>query len=198
MKLKDISHKDLFRLLLGRLYVRYDLGGISARRSYQSELLEAVMHLFDKEDLQKEVDDEDVNFHVEVQKRWSKREIIPKRIVAYGTEGVLPFQNLSSLSNPELAFVVLVELCRWYKEDAERLGFQNTEHVRISESLKILCLIAYPCISLDRVNFIRGLHNGRELIEEGDSRTRRDIHSKGRLRDFAEFGINPWTDYSLR
>lgn len=183
VNVEDLSNPDLFRLLLNELWTRYDLGGISAGRSYQASLIESFMDLFDMTVSRSSVKGsclDEANRRMENFSLKNYEEI----------QLQLCFLELNCLSDAEFAMIVLKELCRWYVEDAERLGFHNQYHRILANAIRDMCIIAFPDILYDLINCV--VLSGKEIIDHGKERIQTRWKEEARLEDFERFGYSPW------
>lgn len=183
IKVEDLTNPDLFRLLLNELWIRYDLGGISAGRSYQASLIESFMDLFEMTVPRNSVKGTCID---EVNRRMENFSLGDDE----KNQLQLCFSELNCLSDAEFALIALKELCRWYAEDAERLGFYNQYHRILANAVKSICEIAFPSIRYNLISYM--VSSGKEIVDHGKERTRGRQKEKSRLEDFERFGYNPW------
>lgn len=113
--LQDLSHQKLARILLGKLWLIHDLSGVSMGRSWRSVLLETALLLFPFPD------------NLEVPEQWTWENLLEE--ARQRLKGSIPVQGelfsyegqpLGSLTNYQLTRLLLVELQKWYAEDAQR------------------------------------------------------------------------------
>lgn len=189
--IKRLSHKVLFRMIVNRLWIEYDHGGISCGRSYQATLLEGFMSLFPLDEPHYGIDGD---IHKEIKDR-TDRYLRSKRIIKHKERHVqleLPFQELEVLSNTEFALLSLEEMCRWYREESEKLGFYFQFPGKVVNHLKNMCELCYNKSICRRVSLKQIT---KDLItREGDRRNEYKNRNESRLEDFQRFGINPWRD----
>jgi hypothetical protein len=189
--LKKLSNEVLFRMIVNRLWIEYDGGGISDRRGYQSTLIEGFMHLFPLNEPHYGIEGD---IHKEIKDR-TERYLRSKNIIRHKEKHVqleLPFQELGVLSNIEFALLSLEEMCRWYKEESERLGFYYQFPGKVANHLKNMCELCYKKSIRRRVNLKQITKD--LIIREGDRRNEYKNRNESRVDDFQIHGINPWRD----
>lgn len=186
IKVEDMSDKDLFRTMTNVLWCWYDSGGISAKRSYQSSLVECFMELFTLNYRSSDIDGDVLE---EAKKRCKN---LKPREPNTETQLLLPFSEIEILSNDEFTMMVLIELCRWYEEDSERLGFQNKMHWVYAQNMRSLFENTHPEIISSVFEHIR--FDSRSIIAHGFDRQTYFSRNEERVRQFEQFGYSPWTN----
>ena len=183
MKIEQLSDYELFRVLISYLWVRYDSGGISVGRSYQATLLEGFMTLFPR-----------VNWDYlegDIRKDVQRRILLAPR-AQEDSQLSLPFHDAEVLTNPEFALLLLNEMCRWHREDAENEGFLNMEHRWLTIQIRVLCELSFPEILREMVTSIvytketilKAIKSREHLIEEWE---------RGPSA-YLSHGITPWNN----
>ena len=183
MRIEELSNYELFRVLISYLWVRYDSGGISVGRSYQATLLEGFMDLLPR-----------VNWkylHGDIRKDVQRRILLAPR-EQQDLQRPLPFHETETLTDPEFALLLLNEMCRWHREDAENEGFLNMEHRWLTIDIRVLCELSFPEISRE---VVKGIAYTKETILEAIKNRRYliDAWKKG-PEGYLSYGINPWNN----
>lgn len=194
--LSRLSNEVLFLMIVNRLWIEYDHGGISVRRSYQATLLEGLMPLFPSTerhygisgDIYKEARSR-IDRFINAKKSGSK---FNRKNKSSCIQLELPFTELETFSNIEFALLSLEEMCRWYKEEAERLGFYYQFPGKVAILLKGLLEMCYSKEIRRRLDLSQ--INKDIIIKQGDWRCSYKMRQEGRMEDFKNSGINPWRD----
>lgn len=190
----EVSDIDLFRAYANILWTRYDLGGISVGRSYQASLLEGFLYLHNDE-ISLSYIDGNVEKEIKQRLRWKIQTATSHPVQKQKYEDQwLPFQDLSVLNLEEFTLYTLIEMKRWYIEEAEALDYLNQTHVRTVNILWEFFTYIYPKITPYRFKDLDSSAKG--IINEGTNRLRYKLKTESRYRDFEQFGINPFTDHS--
>lgn len=191
---RNLSHKVLFRIVLNRLWNEYSSGGISHNRSYQATLLEGFMDLFHlddphyqiRSDVFKEIKDRTEKY------AYSKRMRDLRTADQNYTQLNLPFVELDTLNNEEFSLLSLCEMCRWYEEEAQRLGFHYQFPEKICHYLKDMCELCFSKSIRIRIDLKQVTKAA--IIEQGNRRREYKSKQESRMDDFIRLGINPWND----
>lgn len=181
-----IINKDLFRIIVNRLWIEYDHGGISIKRSYQATILEGFMDLFPLDNPHYDISSDIYKEAKDRIDRFNRRNKTKQKQLE------LPFMGLETLSNIEFTLLSLEELCRWYKEESEELGFYYQFPIKVCNLLKDLFELSYSKKIRIRVN----LNNTdkESIIKEGNRRNNHAVSKMIRVEDFMNFRISPWTN----
>ncbi len=198
--IKKWSNKTLFRVLLNRLWIFYDHGGVSVGRSYRADLIEGFMQLFPRGNLHHgcSVDPVDEAYRRIVRRALStrgpnKRE---RKQLVRDEQLVLNFTGLDVLSNAEFALLSLIELSSYYYSyentpGRDKADFFNAEEKIFVLYLLALCEMSYPNISRRRLDTVQ--FDQTSIVGEGRRRTTLLSKDEMRLNFFAKHGISPWT-----
>jgi len=88
----------------------------------------------------------------------------------------------------------LREMRRWYTEEAEALEFKSNLPKEAVTMLWLLSELAYPEISHQRLSHMS--FDKESICREGRDRNQMVANAEDRIRDFREFRISPWIDFS--
>jgi hypothetical protein len=148
---------QLLRLMLNRLWQRYDVGGISYGRRLRAGLVEAIFKLIEPGKNDYELEDEKIHNIA--------REREPLNL---GNQGVLDL-GLGGLSSIHLIMFLLRELESWYVLDSAESEFPLViEHRFVTE----MCRLAGVARNLDQFDRQSRRYSPLELIGEADERSR--------------------------
>ncbi len=186
----EVSDIDLFRAYANMLWTRYDLGGISVGRSYQASLLESFLYLHDVEITLSYIGG-DVEKEIKKRLRWKIQSSKPSPAQKQKLEDQwLPFQDLSILNLAEFTLFTLIEMKRWYQEEAEGLGYLSQTHRSMAYTLWEFFSYVYPEITPTRFNEVA--KNAKNIADEGRERLNYKLNTQSRHDDFEKFGVSPF------
>lgn len=189
----ELHNKQLFTRVVQSLWTLYDNGGISFGRSYIASLLECCRSFLDFEDLPSDLEGNPIKV---MSQRLVEYDGAIRESQVHETKWIqleLPFDDIQTLSNQDLIFVLLRESCRWYEEEAESSGFQYREPRILTEVLGRFCEIVFPDTNQERIKHVR--FDKESILEKCKNRKNWFLQMSARSDEFDRFGISPWIDY---